>query len=162
MRRRGGLVPQQIAPRTGIVIALIALARFLPDRKRDAAVRMLRSNRGDQFADFVIGVIGILAALQDKCPVAERIALFAAVENLLICQAVALCMAVARADAAVIAVVFAVVRKLDQAAQKDRIAVPFAAFGISGGKEFLLRLRLAQECQDFRICQIMCCPECFK
>ena len=62
----------------------------------------------------------------------------------------------------IVAVVFAVVCEFDQAAQIDRIAVPFAALGIGRSKEFLLRLRLAQKGQNFRICQIMCCPECFK
>ena len=123
----GGLMPQQIAIRSRLKIALIARARFFTDRERYGAVGVFFLDGADDIADHVIREVRILAALQDKGAVAQRIALLAAGEDLLLAQPIALGVLVACPESAVQTIVLAVGGELDQAAQVHLVAVPLSA-----------------------------------
>ena len=118
-----GLLPQQIAVRAGTVPGLVACPRPLADGERHRAVRVAALDLPHEGGDPLLGVCGILAALQNEGAEAEAVALVAAVEDLPVRQPVALRVPVVAADAAVEAVVPAVVGKLDEPAQKDGVAV---------------------------------------
>ena len=78
---------------------------------------MGRPDGRSQIADPFVRIPGILSSLQDKGPKTQRIALIAAVQDLLFVQAVALGIFIGPADPAVIAVVFAPAGDLDQSPQ---------------------------------------------
>ena len=113
------LVTKEISVRAGIVEALIALIGLLADRERDRAVRVRFLDLRYDLADFIVGIVRILAALKYKGLKAQLRALIAARKDLFFSKAVAARVFVAAADPAVIAVVFTVIGELDQAAKID-------------------------------------------
>ena len=139
------LVAQQIPVRAGIEKRLIRLARFFADRERDGAVGILRADAPDKSIDFFIRPPAVFAALQDERAVAEAIALFAAAQNFVLRQPVARKTSVRAADAAVVAVVFAVVRKFNDAPEEHAPSKAFLrkSAGKVAGKPavFLARVR---------------------
>ena len=60
---------------------------------------------------------------EDKGTEAKLVAILAAGEDLILCEAVAVRARVASPDAAVIAVIFAIIGKFDQSADKDLVSV---------------------------------------
>ena len=143
-----GLMPQEIAVCTRVKVCLIARARLFADGERDGAVGIALADRGDDGADLVVGIVGILAALQDKGAESERIALAAAGEDVHQLQPVAGGVPVSVPDAAVVAVVFAVVGKFDESAHIDRVAVSLTAHRIRRlAQQFVRRVRLQQRAE---------------
>ena len=117
------LVPEQVALRPGPEKGLIALPGPLSDGEGHRAVGVPGPDLRDQVADPLIRIIRVLSPLQDQGPKAQPVAVFTAAKDPVPVQAVAVRLPVGPADAAVIAVVFTIVRKLDQAAQVDLPAV---------------------------------------
>ena len=114
---------EQIPVRAGFIEPPVACAGTLADRKGDGAVGELMPDLRDNLTEPVICEIPVLAALQDEGAEAQPISQVAAGEDVLFCQPVALCVCVAFADAAVVAVVFTVVCKFDQPADVDVMSV---------------------------------------
>ena len=106
-------VAQQVAVGACCEIRLIAGTAFFADGQRNRAVGMLPADSADDRTDFVICLIKVLAALQHEGAKAKPVAFGAAGKNFLLRKAIALGKAVACTNAAVIAVVFAVVCELD-------------------------------------------------
>ena len=117
-----GFVTQQIAVRPRVIHGLIALPAAFADRERDRAVRVRCTDGCNQIRHPLVRPPGVFPALQHKGSVAKPVSLPAAEENLLLRQAVARLRAVGFADAAVIAVVFADIGELDDAAEIHPIA----------------------------------------
>ena len=105
----GCFLPEQIPLCPGIVIGLILAAAFLPDGKRDRAVRMPVSDLADDAADVRCRIGKILPALQDKCSKAEFISCITAGDDLILRQTVPVSQPVAPPDPAVVTVISAVV-----------------------------------------------------
>ena len=154
VRAVGSLVPQQIPVRTGTVIGEIALARLFADGQRDRAVRKARADTRHDRTDACIREERIFAALQNERAVAERVTFFTAGEYGIRIQAIPLHTGVAAADAAVVTVVFAIVRKLDQTAHKHGVSVNTSAHRICGGKQRVVESSGLQHSLQFRIGQI--------
>ena len=109
MPRVGCFLPEQIPLCSGIVIGLILAEAFLPDGKRDRAVRMPVSDLADDAADILCRIGKILPALQDKCSKSEFISCITAGDDLILRQTVPVSQPVAPPDPAVVAVISAVV-----------------------------------------------------
>ena len=114
---------EQVAVSAGIKQSLIALLASLTERQCDRTVRVFGTDCGDDFLHPLVCEIGIFSALKHKGAETEIISLATAGENLVETQAVAVCMWIATANSAVEAVIFAVVGKLNQSAQKDFLMV---------------------------------------
>ena len=114
---------QQVTVGAGIIEALVAGPVFLTQGQRDGTIREPVMDLGDDFDHAIIGEIGIFATLQDKGPVAEFIARLAALDDFVLAEAVAVDGAIAGADAAIIAVIGAIVGKLNQAADENATAI---------------------------------------
>ena len=113
------LVPKKVAPRPRIVQRLIELPAEFSDGHRHRAVRPALRDAPHYMAHLLLIIIRILSALQDEGPEPMLIAVRAASEDVLFIEPVSLHAAVAAADAAVITVVPADVRELDNAAEVD-------------------------------------------
>ena len=119
----GRLVAKQVAVGAGVAQAGVALAAALPHRERDRAIGVRRLESRDDPDEQVVGVVRILAALQHEGAEAQLVAHIGAREDLLLRQPVALARPVGRAQTAVVAVVLAEARELDEAAHEDVVAV---------------------------------------
>ena len=126
MRGRGGLVPQKVAIGPRLAEAPVGLPVALADGKGYGGIGEGRFDAPDDRRQLLVGETGVFAPLQDEGAEPERVAAFTAGEDLPRFQPVALRPEVARPDAAVEAVVPAVVRKFDQPPDEDGVAVhPF-------------------------------------
>lgn len=121
-----GLVAQQIAVCAGTEKRRIAGFFPLANGKGDARPESVPYLR-DNLTYTLFREICVLATLQNKRPESQRIALCTAGEDILPAQPIPLYLSVAPADAAVIAVVPAVVGELDQSPDKYLRAVSFPA-----------------------------------
>ena len=123
MGGRGRLMAQQVAVGPGGAQVPVAFPRALPHRQRDGAARIgrlqVRHHAGQPF----VGGRRIFPALQHEGAEACLPARSGTGQNLLGSQAVALAGAVAAPDAAVVAVVLADVRELDEPAREHRVSV---------------------------------------
>ena len=128
-------VAQKITVCTGLKVFFIALFRLFTDGKRDGTIGICFANSRHDLADTFIREIRVLTALQNEGAETERISLFAAGKDMLFLQAITLRAAVISADTAVVAVIFAVVRKLYKSADVYRIAVIFSAHTVGSFKE---------------------------
>ena len=128
-------VTQQVAVRARVIKALIAAARLFADRQGDGAVGVTLPDRRDDLTNAVVGIIRILAALQDKGAISQRVALGTAGKDLIPAQPIALDASVLCAQTTVTAVVFAVIGELDQPAQKNSVAVALTAHGVGGSAQ---------------------------
>ena len=148
---------QQITVGACIEVCLIAGTAFLADGQRNGAVRMLLADSADDSADFVIRIIRILATLQHEGAEAKSIAFGATGQDFFLCQTVACREAVAGADTAVVAVVFAVIGEFNQTTDIDLVAVIFTAEFIRFAGEQLVDVRFSTCYQRQQLCvaQIM-------
>ena len=121
----GSLMPQQITIRAGVIKRLIALAAALAQREGNGAIREFPANGTHERDHTIIGETRVLSSLQHKGAKAECVTLLTALKNLLLAQSIPFRFSVASANAAVIAVIPAKVRNLDQAAQKNGLSVGF-------------------------------------
>ena len=118
---------QQIAVCPGLFPAAVNLERTLPAGKRNGTVQMRRFEfRHDTF-QLIIPEARIFAALQDDRAEAQFISVFSGSKYLFFGQAVAADFGIARADAAVITVVFAEIGEFDQSAEENPVTVKMAA-----------------------------------
>ena len=115
----GCLLPQQISVGARIEPGLVRAFVPLPDGERNCAVRIQRLDPGYDLTDLRVGKGHVLPALQDKCAKSQRVSLTAALQDLLSAQPVSVRSLVAPSDAAVIAVISAVIGKLYEPAQID-------------------------------------------
>ena len=129
MRRVGGLVPQKIAIRPGLLEQPVGFIAPLSEGEGDGAVGEGGTNGGNDPAHPLVVVPGVLAALQDEGAEAARVALAAAGQNLLRAQSVAAGVSVVAADAAVDAVILAVIREFHDASDVDG----FAEYALGNG-----------------------------
>ena len=127
VRRICRFVAQQIAPCTCIKIGLIVFSCLFADGECNSTVGKCRMDRSHKRADPFCCKIKIFPALQDKGTKAECIAFSAAGEDFFFCQPVAVGMTVSGPDTAIVAVIFAVIGKLDQTAHKNSISVHLSA-----------------------------------
>ena len=123
MGGRGRLVAQQVAVGPGGAQALVAFPRALPHRQRDGAARMDRLQRAHHVGQPLVGRRRIFPALQHEGTEARAPARISAGQNLLAGKAIALASAVAAPDTAVVAVVLANVRELDEPASEHAVPV---------------------------------------
>lgn len=114
---------QKIAVRARVKPFLIGFPVLFPHREGQGAVGEFSLDGPDQLRDPLPRKPGILAALEHKGPKAETVARFTAPQNLLPGQAVAAAIAVAPPDAAVVAVVAAVIGKFNEAANEDFFSI---------------------------------------
>ena len=124
---------------------------------------MLLADSADDSADFVICIIRILTTLQHEGTEAEPIAFSAAGQDFLLRQTVAFRKAVACADTAVVAVVFAVIGEFNQSADIDFVAVILTAEFIRFTGEQLVDVRFSACYQRQQLCvaQIVLTGELF-
>ena len=124
---------------------------------------MLLAYSADNSADFVIRIMRILATLQHEGAEAEPIAFGAAGQNFFLCQTVAFREAVAGADTAVVAVVFAVIGEFNQTTDIDLVAVILTAEFIRFAGEQLVDFRFSACYQRQQLCvaQVMLAGELF-
>ena len=118
-----GLMPQKIAVCTGFFVGTVAFFGFLPDGKCQGTVRINFFDLTDQSCQLLICIISVFSSLKDKSTESQFIAFFAAGKDIFFCQAVTLGISVAPADSTVIAVIFAVVGKLDQSTYIDLVSI---------------------------------------
>ena len=137
------LMSQQVATRPSFVKSGIAFAAALAQGEGDRAVGKTLVHSADPFLQHSVRKKRVLAALQHKSAKAQRVAMFAAGQEILQRQAVARGRAIAATNAAIEAVVFADVRDLDEPAQIDRIAIHLAAHSVRLGVEIGVCLRRA-------------------
>ncbi len=104
---------QEVAVGAGLEEALVALLGTFADGKGNGAVGVGAFDGSDDIFQFILGEITILPALKHEGAKAKAVPLAAAFQDFLLGQAVAFGMWVAPADAAVIAVIFAVICKFD-------------------------------------------------
>ena len=117
------LMAEQITVCPGVVEPFVAVIRTLSNRKGNGTVGELCADRGDDIAEPFIGKPSVFAALKDKCPESEAVSFLAAGEDIFFGEAIAQGVCIALADAAVIAVVAAVVRELDKSPDIDVMSV---------------------------------------
>ena len=115
----GRLMPEEIAVGTRLKKQAVGFLRSFSERQRNRAVREALPDFRNQSGQVSIRKLRIFPALQDKCPEAEFISLPAAFEDFLLCQTVAADARAAVADAAVKAVISAVVADFQKTAYID-------------------------------------------
>ena len=154
---------QQITVGACIKVCLVAGTAFFADGQRNGTVGMLLANGADDSADFVVCIICIFAALQHESAKAEPIAFGATGQDFLLRQTVAFREAVAGADTAVVAVVFAVIGEFNQSADIDFVAVILTAEFIRFAGEQLVDVRFSACYQRQQLCvaQIVLTGELF-
>ena len=123
VRGIGAFVPQRIAVGPCILPAEVNLERTFPAGERDRAVRVCHLEFFHDPRQIVVPERGIFAALQDDRAEPESVTVIGGIQDLIFGQAVTLCVRIARADAAVIAVVLAEIGELDQAAEENPVSV---------------------------------------
>ena len=123
MFRVCSLMAEQIAIRSCIVIALITFPALFADGQGNGTVRILLFYGRYQSAYFLICEERIFTALQHKGSKPQCVSRLTTIQDFFLCQPVAIHFWVAVPDTAIVAVIFAVVRKFDQAPDKDLIAV---------------------------------------
>ena len=123
VRGAGRLVAQQVAVRARLAQARKALVAPLTQGQRHRAVRIARLDRAHNVLNPFVGEESVLAALHHERAKAQRVALLAAGQNVVLPKPVARAACVAAADSAVQAVVFADVADLDQPADEHAVAV---------------------------------------
>ena len=145
-------MPQKITVCPSFFVSTVAFFGFLAYGKRQGTVRIHFFDLADQCDQFFICIISILPTLEDKGTESQFIAFFAACKDIFFCQAVALGVSVAPADPAVIAVIFAVVGKLNQATYIDLVSI-----------DLLPHLVCQLPCVQIRFFRTLCqkCPEFF-
>ena len=139
MRRIGGLVPEQIPVRPGVLPAAVDVIRPFPAGERDRAVRMRRLDLFHHTGDRAVAESGILAALQNDGAETEIVSVTCGRQDPVFAQTVALRFGIPGADAAVITVVAAVTGKLDQTAEIDLVPEMPGADGESAAGGFGLQ-----------------------
>jgi len=130
--RVGGFMPQQIAVSPRLKVFPIGLLAFFSDGKGDGAVGIAFFDGAYQTDDIPIRIKRVFAPLQNESTEAQPVAAFTAGQNFFLRQAVAFRPVIAAPDSAVVAVVAAVVGKLDQPA--DVNPVPEMFFGHAPGQ----------------------------
>ena len=118
MRLVRRLVAEQVAVCPGVIEGLVICPRHLPQGEGHGAVGVVGFDGPKEPAHAGNGKGPVLAALENEGAKAQPVALGAAGENILVRQAVAVAVLVRPADAAVVAVVFAVVCKFNDAAEE--------------------------------------------
>ena len=112
-----GLVAQQIAVGPRVEQGLIALPAPLPQGKSHRAARTAPLDLPDDILQHLVGIEGVLPALEHEGAEAQPEALLRALDDLLSAETVAPDRLIGAAEAAVEAVVFADIREFDQPAQ---------------------------------------------
>src|SRR5574344_1386211 len=116
-------MPEQVAVCACCAVRFVFCARFFSERECYRAVRMsgfyILNNRNYFFCCKIV----IFPALQNKCAESERVSFIAARTYFFFNKTVALRMFIAPPDAAVVAVVFAAVRKFNKPADINAGAV---------------------------------------
>src|SRR5699024_5214238 len=136
-------MPEEIAAGSGIKETLICLPGQFSDGQGDCTVWPGTMDFGDDLRHPFFSEPSVLSALKDKGPESQPVSCITAGKNLLFCEAVADCIPVAPAYAAVIAVVPAVIGKFDEPADIDAVpVVPDPDFA-GLGKQILGKLRRA-------------------
>ena len=97
---------------TGIKKRPVAFIAFFTHRKCNCAVRVAGFNGPDNINYFIVGKIPVFPALQYKGTKAQVIPCRTALQDLLLCQTVSFGILVTFSDAAVVAIVSAMVCKL--------------------------------------------------
>jgi hypothetical protein len=123
MLRVRRLMPKEIPVRPCVKKPLIYVAFSLPDGKRDRHIGKTLTDRVDDLTEVIVRKSRILPALEDKRAEAEIISLFTAFEDLIIREAVPVKLPVVPADAAVPAVIPAIICKFDEPAEINIVAV---------------------------------------
>ena len=118
----GRLVAKQVAVSTSLAKATETLLASFAEREGDGAVRIEPFDFRNPVAEHLVGKPDIFSALKDEGAESQLVARMATVEDLFLGQPVALCLLIAT-DSAVKAVVAAVVRNLDEAAEKDVVPI---------------------------------------
>ena len=108
------LMPEQVAVRARFPEDAVTLPGTLADGERDGAVRPAGTDRSDNVCKTFIRIPPVFAALEHKGTESQFVSVRAAVKDLFFRQPVALCVRIAFPDPAVIAVISAVISKLDQ------------------------------------------------
>ena len=119
-------MPQEIPVRSAVKILLIALFGFFTYRQRYRAVGITPAYSGDYAAYSLVRKIRVLPALQHERAVPQGVPLLAAREYLLFAKSVSLRVFVSAAYAAIIAVVFAIVRKFYKPSDVYLVSVVFS------------------------------------
>ena len=109
----GGFMAQKVAVGPCVKKGLVALPGLFPDGQGDGAVRKPPPDLRDNGADPRVGVIGVLAPLQDKGAESKFVSVSGTGENLLPGQAVAFCLLITFPDATIVAVIAAYVGKFN-------------------------------------------------
>ena len=117
------LVAEKIAVRARVKPFLVSHPVLFSHRKGQGAVGELSLDGPDQLRDPLPVKPGVLAALEHEGPKSKTITRFTAAENLLLGQSVAAAIAVAPPDAAVVAVIAAVIGKFNETADEDPFPV---------------------------------------
>ena len=143
MRRVRRFMAQKVPVCPCRLPALIDLPGVLAHGERDGAFRVLRFDGAHQLLNAIRRIPGVFSPLKDEGAVAQRPALPAAVEDFFFGQAVALGIRVATADAAVKAVILAVIGKFDEPADVDILAVMAMTDLPRPGEELLCQFRRA-------------------
>ena len=119
------LVPEQISVCPCIKKSLVTLPLLFPHRECHRTVTVFLFYGHDQLCDPVIRIPGVLAPLEHKGPEPKGITFPAALHNFFPAQTVTFRPAVSFSDPAVVAVVFAVIGKLDQSSDVNAVSVIF-------------------------------------
>lgn len=136
-----GLMAQQVAVRSGVKKGLVGIVPPLADGEGQRAVRKSGLDAPDETDHPLVCEPAILPALEHKGAKSQLIALAAAVQDLVLGQPVALDVRVALSDAAVVAVVPAVVGELDESPDVDILPVDGLPHLPGQSEEMLRRLR---------------------
>ena len=123
MGARSRLVTQQVAIGSSRAQPLVAFPRALPHRQRDGAARMGRLQRAHHAGQPLVGRRRVFPTLQHEGTEARAPARIGASQNLLTGKAIALASVVAAPDTAVVAVVLANVRELNEPAHEHAVPV---------------------------------------
>ncbi len=122
-------VPKQITGSAGIEQALVRFPRALAQGKGDGAIGVALVDGSDYANHAIVGKERVFPALEHKGTETQIVALFAACQDLVFAKAVAVCTGIAAPDAAVEAIVLAVVGELDEPAGEDVLAVALIGHG---------------------------------
>ena len=118
----GGLVAQQVTVGTSLAQTAVTLAVAFAHGECYGAVGVCLSQRGNDVAQHLVGVIGVFASLQHEGTESEAMARVAALQDLVAVQAVAFHMTVSSTDATVVAVVATDIADFYKSADIDVVA----------------------------------------
>ncbi len=161
---RGGLVAKQIPVSPGLLQQPVAFPASLSHGESHRAVRPPLLDGPDKAAQAFVGEPEVLPALKYKGAKPQLVARLTAAENLLLRQPVALDLAVAFSNAAVIAVVFAKVGKLNQSPDEHPVPIDFPALLLSlAPQEFPnLWVLLFQQAEQLSVLQVVLAGQGFR